>query len=219
MQRKLMWLGSVALIAPFLACSSNDNVTDVPGNGEITTETRQVSGYNAIQLTGPGYMIIENTGEETLSITGEENIVKAVTTDVVAGELRIELPAAFIPSIPIVFQLTVSDLVQIRAVGVSAIEASDIRADTLTILANGSRITAEGVVDVQDLRVMGGGNYQAPGVVSRTVIAEVSEIGVAWIQVTDTLWATVRDAGTVEYSGADPVILKDISGNGKVVKR
>ncbi|MEJ2238349.1 MAG: DUF2807 domain-containing protein, partial [Gemmatimonadales bacterium] len=74
---------------------------------------------------------------------------------------------------------------------------------------------AEGVVDVQDIRVVGAGNYQASGVMSRTAIAEVSDIGLAWVQVADTLWASVRDAGTVQYRG-DPDVIEDISGKGKI---
>lgn len=218
MKQKPLLAGVVALGMLFLACSSDDPVTSVPGMGEIVTETIGVSDFNAVQLTGTGFMVIEHTGEETLTITGEENIVKAVTTDVVAGELRIELRDAFVPSTPLVYELTVSDLVQVRGVGISVIEVDGIRADTLTILANGSRIEAEGVVDVQDIRVVGAGNYQASGLMSRTAIAEVSDIGLTWVQVTDTLWATVRDAGTVQYSG-DPVVIEEISGNGKVLKR
>jgi len=219
MKQALTMAGVIALGLSLFACSGSDTVTDVPGMGEIVTETRTVSGFDAVLLTGPGYMSIEHTGEETLTITGEKNMVGAVTTDVVAGELRIKLPAAFVPSTPIVYQLTVSDLVQIGGVGISAIVVDGIRADTLTILANGSRILAEGVVDVQDIRVLGGGNYRAPGVASRTAIAEVSDIGLAWIQVSDTLWATARDAGRIEYSGFDPVIIADVSENGMVVKR
>jgi hypothetical protein len=218
MKQKALVGGVVALGILLLACSTDDAVTSVPGMGEIVTETIGVSDFNAVQLTGTGFMVIEHTGEETLTITGEENIVKAVTTDVVAGELRIELRDAFVPSTPLVYELTVSDLVQVRGVGVSVIEVDGIRADTLTILANGSRIEAEGVVDVQDIRVVGAGNYQASGVMSRTAIAEVSDIGLAWVQVADTLWASVRDAGTVQYSG-DPVVIEDISGNGKIFKR
>jgi hypothetical protein len=219
MKHTLVVAGVIALGLPLFACSGNDTVTDVAGTGDIVTETPSVSDFNAVLLTGPGFMVIEHTGEETLTITGEENIVKAVTTDVVVGELRIELPPAFVPTTPVIYQLTVNELVQISGVGISAIVVDGIRADTLTILANGSRISAEGVVDVQDIRVLGGGNYRAPGVVSRTAVAEVSDIGLAWIQVSDTLWATVRDAGTVEYSGFDPVVIADVSDNGKVVKR
>jgi hypothetical protein len=218
MKKKLLLAGVTALVIPFMACGSDDDVTDVPGMGEIVTETREVSDYDAVALTGPGKMTIEHTGTETLTITGEENIIVAIAIDVVAGELRIELPPSFVPSTPILYELTVSELVQIRGVGVSAIEVDDIRADTLTILANASRIDAEGVADVQDIRVMGGGNYQAPGVDSRIVIAEVTDIGLTWVQVSDTLWATVKDAGTVEYSG-DPVVLQDVSENGSVKKR
>jgi hypothetical protein len=218
MKKKLLLAGVSALVMPFVGCGSDDNVTDVPGTGEIVTETREVSDFDAVVLTGPGKMIIEHTGTETLTITGEDNIVSSIAIDVVAGELRIELPPSFFPSTPILYELTVSELVQIRGVGVSAIEVDGIRADTLTILANASRIDAEGVADVQDIRILGGGYYQAPGVDSRIVIAEVTDIGLTWVQVSDTLWATVKNAGTVEYSG-DPVVFQDVSENGSVRER
>ncbi|HZD61139.1 MAG TPA: hypothetical protein VE439_11905, partial [Anaerolineae bacterium] len=43
----------------------------VTGSGNVTTESREVSGFNEISLSGRGNLIIEQGNEESLRIEAE----------------------------------------------------------------------------------------------------------------------------------------------------
>jgi hypothetical protein len=57
------------------------------GSGHLVTESRQVSGFDSVLLSGAGELILDQTGVESLTITAEDNIIGELTSDVVGGQL------------------------------------------------------------------------------------------------------------------------------------
>jgi len=61
----------------------------IRGNGEIRSETRDVSGFEAISVSGSGKAIITQGDREGLEIRADENLLPHLVTEVRGGELRI----------------------------------------------------------------------------------------------------------------------------------
>jgi hypothetical protein len=52
------------------------------GSGQLTTESRPVSGFTKVELSGTGELTIEQTGTESLTISAEDNILPRLTSEV-----------------------------------------------------------------------------------------------------------------------------------------
>jgi Putative auto-transporter adhesin, head GIN domain len=63
----------------------------IEGSGTMKTETRPVETFTAITLSGieSSLLVIERTGEETLSVTAEDNLLPLFTSTVKDGTLRL----------------------------------------------------------------------------------------------------------------------------------
>src|SRR4051794_38180612 len=67
-------LGVVALVfVSLLSGCTIGGLNVIQGSGNKTTETRQVSGFNAVELSGVGKLIVKQTGTESLTIEGDDN--------------------------------------------------------------------------------------------------------------------------------------------------
>ncbi|UCD24733.1 MAG: DUF2807 domain-containing protein, partial [Gemmatimonadota bacterium] len=135
---------TVAMVAAMIfsaACSSDsDDSTDVPGSGEIITETRPVSGYSSVKLLGPALLTIDLNGTESLSVTADENLMQYITSEVQDGELVVGIPDAInaLPTEPIWYQLTAETMDELIVVGNSALEFLNVDTDTLYAVLDGN---------------------------------------------------------------------------------
>jgi hypothetical protein len=234
---RLILLG-VALVTLLLGgCVSGPGVR---GSGNVTTQTRNVSGFNAVSLSGVGTLTIEVTGAESLTVEAEDNIIGHLTTEVRGNHLYIgtENNVSFDPTKPINYRLTVKDLKQIESTGAGNVVATGIKSGDLALEASGagnidalaidatkltvrisgaSDMTAAGAADSQDIRISGSGSYKGENLASKDAQVETSGSGSAVVKVSGTLNAKVSGAGGVQYIG-DPQVTQDISGAGSVKK-
>src|SRR5258705_4261649 len=58
--------------------------TKIEGSGVMKTEVRRVEPFTSIVLTDveSSYLVIEQTGEESLTVTAEENLIAMFTSEV-----------------------------------------------------------------------------------------------------------------------------------------
>ena len=99
-------LALLAVVLLVTACS----VTR--GSGQLTTESRPVSGFTKVELSGTGELTIEKTGTESLSISAEDNLLPRLTSEVSNGTLSLgtEPNTTIVPTKPITYSVTVKDL-------------------------------------------------------------------------------------------------------------
>jgi hypothetical protein len=57
------------------------------GSGQVTTETREVSGFQAVAFGAYGDLTIRQGDAESLTIEAEDNVLRSLTTEVRAGTL------------------------------------------------------------------------------------------------------------------------------------
>jgi len=103
--RRLLIL-SASLLTLFLvvgACS----IVGERGSGTMATETRDVSGFDEIDLGGSGRVLIAVTGTESLTIEAEDNILPLLTTEVRNGRLELGAKQSISPTREIVYTITV----------------------------------------------------------------------------------------------------------------
>jgi hypothetical protein len=212
----------------------------VIGSGNKTTETRPMSGFDSIDLYGVGKLIVRQTGTQSLSIEGDDNIVPLVTTEVSGQTLRIGLESGtqIQPRLPLVFNATVSDLSALTLSGAGSIEGDDLRAGNFETKISGAgnthlgnltagtlRATLSGAggfavsgnVSDQEVVLSGAGNYRADELQSRNARVRASGAGSATVRVSDNLAANLSGVGSVRYYGS-PAVQQHKSGLGSITK-
>ncbi|HEU5439598.1 MAG TPA: head GIN domain-containing protein [Ktedonobacterales bacterium] len=219
MRRTVMFIGMLGILVVSVACGPlGENVT--VGSGNVKTETRQVSGFNALEFSGFGEMTIQQTGTESLSVTAEDNILPLITTTVSGQTLRIGGPSGQIirPTRSVTYALTVKDLKALTLSGAGNITVSGIQTDALRVVLSGAgKLTVSGTAPRQEVTLSGTGAYEAGDLTSNTASVTVSGAGRARVNVRDTLDATVSGVGSIVYLG-DPAVTQHVTGAGSVTK-
>jgi hypothetical protein len=197
------------------AGGSGQNVT---GSGNVATEQRRVAGFDRISISGIGELIIDQTGEESLTIEAEDNLLPLLVSQVEGSRLTLGIrPNTSISSTrPIVYRLNVRSLREISGEGSVQISASGLETSRLTLNTSGTVASVlSGSAENQTITMSGTGSFDGRDLTGAAAELDVSGTAQAVVNVTQSL--TVRASGTavVRYLG-DPEVDRQISGLGTV---
>jgi hypothetical protein len=230
----------IALVLSSVACSTTSfSVRTIRGNGDVVEESRDVSSFDEIQLSGIGNLYIEYGDDESLVIEAEENLMRYIETDVTGRKLVIGFDDdnSYQPTEDIDFYLTVVELDGVAISGLGSVNLPEVDTDRFEIKISGAgdvsidalyaeRLEVElsglgdvdidgGEVNFQDVRISGSGSYSARRLESSEADVHVSGLGSATVTVEDYLDARISGAGDINYYGS-PEIDVDISGLGSL---
>jgi hypothetical protein len=210
----------------------------VRASGDIIKESRQVSNFNSIDLSGSGEVILMQGDREALTIETDDNLMQYVEAVVRAGtlELRIKNGVDIIQPTRLVFYVEIEDLTGVSISGSGDLEANQVETDRLYATTSGSgdiqiaeliakevmisisgsgEISLAGKAEAQEAAISGSGKYQAGDLCSRSVVVEASGSGDATVCATETLDVTLSGSGNVDYYG-HPSISISGGGSGKI---
>ena len=189
------------------------------GSGRMAIEARDVSGFDQVDLSVSGTVLIAVTGTESLKIEAEDNILPFLTSEVRNGRLELGAKQNISPTREIVYTITVVSLEAVAVSGSGSVTATGIDASGFDVKISGSgTVTPEGVSESLDLSISGSGVFEGEGLVSVTGTVSVSGSGNAVVNVTEDLDVRVSGSGNVEYLG-DPGVSISISGSGDISRR
>lgn len=210
----------------------------VVGSGNVVRESRDVRDFDTIVLGGSGAVFIAQTGEESLTIEAEDNILPLLSTEV--HNHRLELGTRHGATItlhsPVRYHVSVKSLRGLVISGSGKAELSTLTTDTLAATISGSgkveamalttetlevSIPGSGSVSLagqaarQEIAISGSGAYDAPDLTSNSTRVRISGSGSATLTVRETLDVRISGSGSVRYHG-QPTVTKSISGSGSV---
>ncbi|MES0342003.1 MAG: head GIN domain-containing protein [Candidatus Humimicrobiaceae bacterium] len=234
---KVVVLVALIGILAVAAASCKWTIGVVRGSGDIESEEREVSGFNEIQLTGIGNLIIEQGDEEGLVVEADDNIIGLIETEVRGDALHIGFKRGVnvVPTTNIKFYLKVKDLDRIDLSGLGDIDCDKFETDDIEFNLSGSgdidfEIAAEsietnvsglgdinlsGKVDSHRVQISGSGKYDAEELESKDCEVEISGLGSATVNASDDLDIEINGVGNVYYKG-DPHVSQHISGLGRI---
>ena len=193
----------------------------VSGSGRVISETRNVSGFSNVSLEGSGHLIIEQGGAESLTVTGDDNLLHYIETEVRGSTLVLgeKSGVRLSPSKDIVFKVTLTKLDTLDLSGSGVVEAKGLQSAKMNIDISGSgEVSAEGADDDLDIAISGSGRFRGDSLKSKRTRVDISGSGSAVVASSETLNAIIGGSGSIEYVG-DPQVHQDISGSGSVRKR
>ncbi|MFO8129605.1 MAG: head GIN domain-containing protein [Bacteroidales bacterium] len=216
-------------------CVIADNI---PGDGNVVSEDRNVSGFDEIEVGGAYHVYLTLGNKETLKIEAEENLMEYIITEVRGGTLKIYNKKGLEPTKDMDVFISLTDLkaldisgacdvvsqntLELDNLDINASGASDIelvlRVPALTLdLSGASDIDLNGEVQDFDVAVSGAAELEAYDLLVQNCRLDVSGAGSAKVHVKTKLDVTVSGAGSARYKG-DPDIHMSVSGAGSLSK-
>ena len=213
----------------------------VRGSGDIVKEDREVSGFDSVEFSGFGRVLVTQGNQESLSIEVDDNLLQYIDTDVIGGTLKIDLDDNVVPrpTDSIIFRLGVIEINAISVSGAGSFDIDDFQADNLNVDMSGAgkidideieaaeltvvvtgagNVNISGTVKKQEIRISGVGDFNALDLESQETIVNISGAGDADVWAHDELDITISGAGSVSYYG-DPVVSQSVSGLGSINSR
>jgi Putative auto-transporter adhesin, head GIN domain len=214
-------LSSLLLLA---ACNWSDSFggPTIKGSGNLKTEIRVVERFTAIVISGSANLEIEQTGEESLELTVDDNLLPLFTTEVRDGTLFIGVAEGKRltwngkgPRI----KVTVRELRKLKVSGAASVKATQLDTDSLTISISGAgSASIAGRTDKLSISISGAGSLDAVNLQAKRAIVIVSGAGDVTLNVNDELDARVSGAGNIWYVGS-PKLQSRISGAGSIKQK
>ncbi len=214
----------------------------VTGNGDLTTEARDLGGFDAVALSDSFDVVIRQGSGHKVEVKADRNLLPYIETRVVDGSkgrtLQIgtrrdtNLSMAGTPTIAIELpalrgvSVAGSGKVKVEAVKSAGVDADvagsgDIRfaqldVERLTMRVSGSGdIVAAGRCGDAQVSIAGSGDVRAGDLAAQEVKVNIAGSGGAVIHAAKRLKVSIAGSGDVKYSGS-PEISSSIVGSGKV---
>jgi hypothetical protein len=196
----------------------------VRGSGNVIQEKRDVGNFDKVATTSSGDVVITQTGEESLIVETDDNIMQYVETEVRGKTLYLGIkPGAANPSpTRLRFTVTADELAGLETSSSGDIDSGSIETDYLDVKVSSSgdisidsldawalavKISSSGSVEVsgevseQDVTISSSGEYRAGDLRSETTEMTISSSGDATVWVTESLDVRLSSSGSVNYYG------------------
>jgi hypothetical protein len=217
----------------------------IRGSGTIIEKEVPISMVRSVSLSASGDVRIIIGDEEKLLISGDDNIIELLDTEVRDGHLelgRMRQRGTYIQSSKTIeFTVYVRQIEALNLAGsgeinventvnaerfeltlsgsgniiVQAIEAEHIEA---TITGSGDAVIRDGKVNFLNVGITGSGRFDGRGLAAISADVAISGSGDVYTRVEENLAASVTGSGDVEYWGR-PTVSSQTTGSGSVVNR
>jgi hypothetical protein len=231
-------LRSLALLILGLLLLTACGLNYVQGSGNVVTEERDVSGFDSVNMSGFGEVLITQSNTESLTIETDDNLMQYIESGVRGNTLYLEFQDNIIPdpSDKITFRLNVIDLealdlsgagsfvieslqtpsLEITFDGAGKIDLDSLMADRVSTRVSGAGdVSLTGEVGAQEIHIEGLGKYSASDLKSSQATVEIEGAGSVVIWVLDQLDLTIQGAGNVDYYG-NPTVTQNVEGGGSI---
>ncbi|MFN3917649.1 MAG: GIN domain-containing protein [Flavobacteriales bacterium] len=239
-----MRIALIIIAIVLVGCKKSADRACFKSNGKETSEIRQLDSFTTLGLNGLFKLKLVEDTETYCRITGPENLIPFISTEVSNGIIRINdlNKCRFLRSYQyeINIELHGNNWQQITSYGPTYVYSTDtltisslridgkkssndfnliLKGDTLyTDLSGPTDLILEGLLDFCYLYHTGTGNVNTHKLVAPFLHVHSRGIGDFRLQTFNTFIAEVRSEGNVYYRGTPATLLTDVTGKGKLVK-
>jgi hypothetical protein len=230
-----LFLVSLAALS-MAACFSIDfDGAAVRGSGTSATDERALTTFDRIEIAGAFDVDVRVGGSPRAVVTGDDNLVPLVETEVRGRTLHVRSTRNLRPSAGLRVEVTAPALDALAVSGSAAVSASGVRSPAfrasvagsgelvadgafgeLTCSVSGSgELVLRGSAETVDASVSGSGEVDLLSTPARSVVVTVSGSGNAGVHATERLEARISGSGDVRYRGT-PAVESTVSGSGSI---
>ena len=224
----------VILLLPallFTACGET-----IRGDGNVTTESREVDDFHSIQVSGIFEIeLIEGDGK--VEVVADANLHEHILTKVRDGKLKIYTENKYLKGEELLIRIYYDQLNSISLAGAAKVGSkSTIRGKSFELevagaaeaelkvrvtrlvldLAGGSEVKISGSAEMAEIDIAGAGDVEGLDLQTQQCSIDISGAGEIEIGVEQSLDVNVTGAGEVRYRGNPSEINRSITGAGEV---
>jgi putative autotransporter adhesin-like protein len=187
------------------------------GSGKPKTEARQVPAFTKLELQGALHADITAGAAQSVEISGDDNLVPLVTTEVKDQRLVIGTRKRVAPKLELLARISAPALAAVSVSGSTAIKLRGVAGDTFDLDTSGSaEIVASGKTHKLRVDVSGSASIDAHELAAEDVTVVVSGSGEIEVAATGVLDVQISGSGRVRYHGTPRELRKVVSGSGTV---
>jgi Putative auto-transporter adhesin, head GIN domain len=188
----------------------------IVGSGVLLTEVRQVPVFRELSVSSVvGAFVTVGTPDQFVQISGDDNIVPLIVTEVINDQLNISLkPGVFNvqPKQPLQATISVGELVSLKQSGASTASVIGLSGPNFFQTSLGSSTTnLAGQVNNLSFSLAGSSRVDARNLVAKTAIATTLGSSRLVVNASDSLNATALGTSSVRYLGK-PTVTKSALG-------
>ncbi|WP_196527538.1 GIN domain-containing protein [Nostoc commune] len=101
---KILTLLNIGLVIGLAGCNLISSTSNVQGSGNVKTEKRSLASFASLDVNFAGSIQVRSQGQESLEISGDDNMIPLITTEVKNGTLYIRPSKGYNPEIPADFR-------------------------------------------------------------------------------------------------------------------
>jgi len=211
---------SIALVVGLAGCNLSSVTHSVKGSGIIKTEKRSLAPFDSLEVSCHGSIQARTQGQEGLEISGDDNIIPLITTEVKNGILYISSSQQYNSRDKLVINVSAPDLKKFVFSGAGEANLSNLKNDRMEISLTGAgSLTASGETKEADITLSGAGSVDAKNL--HAVKAKVNSTGVGGVDiyVTGQLDAKTSGIGEINYYGSPKIVNRQAGGIGSINER
>jgi putative autotransporter adhesin-like protein len=190
----------------------------VQGSGVAATQSRVLAKFSSLDLAGSSNITVVAGRRQSVAVHADSNLIRHVTTRVVAGTLVVGTTGSFTTKTPMSVEVSTPSLAAVKLSGSGNISVNKIKASRLTLTLSGSGVLyASGTATQLDVTIGGSGMAQLNDLIARHVHAVVTGSGLIRVSATASLNAAVPGTGAIIYTG-NPQVTSSVTGTGAVTR-
>lgn len=206
------------------AATTAKNGETVQGSGTATSQTRSLGCFNVLHLQTPLNVTVKRGAGEKVQcvITGDDNIVPLIVTEVDTEELMIKAKESYQSKTGLKVDIVIPRQREFDALLQSSgnISLEDVAEEQLLVRLEGSgNITATGKVKKVEADLSGSGNIQLSSVQAETAEVTLGGSGNIEVHATETLDVKLAGSGSIMYGGSPKTVNQSKTGSGNIIKK
>ena len=211
----------------------------IEGSGNVKSESRNVSAFNALELKNAANVYITQGEKTEVRVEAEDNILPLILTSVKNNTLIIDCEENIRTHEAVNVYITVKELCDAELSGSgSIITKSELRCDKMNLRLSGSgtvkfdvsashlkttlsgsgNMELNGSSDESSMRISGSGNIDARKMKTVMSTVHISGSGSARVDVNRELNVNITGSGNVRYVSEPAKVITNITGSGEVQK-
>ncbi|MFK7775785.1 MAG: head GIN domain-containing protein [Saprospiraceae bacterium] len=231
---------SVILLAMILMTSCQDRGNNglfncIEGEGDVVTQELLINEFTGVKSRGTSQVYITQGNDFKVEVTGQENIIANIETDIKNGIWEIEFDECqrnftdlrIYITMPVIERLEISGSGDMFGQDVFAVENIHLKVDgsgSIDVAVDGAtdvdarisgsgKIKLAGTTNYLGSKISGSGDLEAYDLEANIANIKISGSGDAEVSVNDELDVKIEGSGDVYYKG-NPIINVDITGSG-----
>jgi len=197
-----------------------EGVTGVKGSGTAKTEVRPVAGFSGVDIAGSVTVELSIAAEPRVEVTGDDNLIALVDTQVRDDVLSIGNHGSMRPVVPLRIRVAAPRITTLSVSGATTVAVHGVRDDQLSITLQGAAtVHGDGAVRQLTIDASGAGTLDLAGLTAERAGVKATGSATVVVDVTQALDVHVSGAATVTYHGNPPELHKDVGGAGSLVRR